>query len=135
MSGIPNKIVIDTNVLFMAIYDSRGKAGKIIEAAHEKRIELLAPISVREELTRILKRELKTTESETEFITESLPIQWIEKEIYQEALPKTTVKHKPDKAVEALAMILDCGILTADKHFEGNKHKININNLLARIKK
>lgn len=133
MSGIPIKLVIDTNILFMAVYDKKSKAGKIIEAAHEKKIDLFAPISVKEELTRILKRELGTIESETEFIIESFPVNWIEKEIYQDTITKTTVKHKPDKSIEALALILNCGILTADKHFDNVKNKIDINDLLAKL--
>ena len=131
MNGSLIKIVIDTNVLFMALYNENSKAGKIIEAAIENKIQLFAPDTVKVELARVLDRELSFTQEEIETAFEALPITWIEKEIYEHAIPKAKVKHKPDKPIEALSLILNCGVLSADKHF---KNRININELLEKIK-
>lgn len=134
MNGIQIKVVIDTNVIFMALYDETSKAAQVIQAANQKKLSLFAPISVKEELKIVLKREMKLTEEEIEIIMEGLPVSWIEREIYEPAMEKTNVKHKPDKAVEALALILNCGILTADRHFEHIKNKLDINDLLTKLK-
>jgi len=124
------KIVIDTNVLFMSLYNPNGKAGKIIDSANEGKLELFSPESVKIEILRVLKREMDLSESELDFIIESLPVKWIEESIYSEALGKTKVKHKADKPIEALSLILDCGILSADYHF---KNRIDINKLLKSL--
>ena len=127
------KAVIDTNIIFMSLYNPKGKAGKIIGYATENKLTLFATESVKQELSVVLKRELSLDDSEIKFIIDSLPITWIEKEIYQSALKKTKVKHKPDKPTEALSLILDCGILSADTDFDNIKNKINVNNLLEKI--
>ncbi len=134
MNGSRIKAVADTNFLFMNIYNRNSKAGKIIDAAIDKKIELFAPDTVKIELGKVLKKEFSFTQEEIEEAFENLPIQWIEKEIYVSSLQKTSVKHKADKPIEALALILDCGILTADKHFDAVKNKININEFLEKIK-
>lgn len=131
MNGGKTRVVIDTNVIFMAIYDTNSKAGRVIELANKDKIGLFSTDSVKKELFRVLKRELDFSEDKIEFIIGNLPITWIDKEIYKRALDKTKVKHKADKPIEALAIILDCGILSADKHF---KNRVNINKLLEDLK-
>ena len=121
------KTVIDTNVLFMALYNRYSKAGKIIESANQNKIKLFSTDTIKEELCRVLKRELNFSDEEIEKTIENLPVTWVKKEIYEKALGKTKGKHKADKPLEALSLILDCGILSADKHF---KNRINIDKLL-----
>ena len=93
MNGSRIKAVADTNFLFMNIYNRNSKAGKIIDAAIDKKIELFAPDTVKTELERVLKREFSFTQEEIGGAFENLPIQWIEKEVYGSSLQKTTVKH------------------------------------------
>ena len=121
------KLVVDTNTLFMSFYNPRGKAARIIEFAIEGRLELFSPESVKDELFEVIKREFGFPEFHINFLIDSLPIKWVGKEIYKEAINKTEVKHKADKPVEALALILNCEILSADEHF---KSRIDINKLL-----
>lgn len=136
MSGIQTKFVIDTNVLFMGINNRERKSGKILDAATENKIDLFAPISVREELQRLLKKKFYwLSNDKVEFITESLPITWIEKEIYDSKISETKVKHKADKPIEALALVLNCQILSADEHFKNIEQKIDIDDLLAELEK
>jgi len=125
-----DKFVIDTNVIFMALYDINSKAGRVIRAAIENKIRLYAPDSVKEEIFRVLKREMLFDEKNIADIISSLPISWIDKKIYEFFLTKTKVKHKADKPVEALALMLNCGILSADKHF---KDRINVNEVLKKL--
>ena len=121
------RIVIDTNVLFMALYNPFGKAGKIIELANKEKIKLFSTDTVKQELSNVLRRELDFSEEQIILNILKLPITWVEKEVYSEFLDKTKVKHKADKPVEALSLVLNCGILSADYHF---KNRIDINRLL-----
>ena len=125
------RAVIDTNVIFMALYNPESKAGRLIQLALEGKIELFSPDSVKEELLRVLKREMKLKDDKIKQIISSLPIKWINKEIYKSQVKNTKVKHKADKPIEALAIILNCGILSADKHF---KNRIDINKLLEKLR-
>ncbi len=117
----------------MSLYDTSGKAAKIIKFADENKIALYSPISVKIELSKVLQREMKFTPEEIVAIFEGLPVKWMEKEIYEWALEKTKVKHKADKPIEALASILNCGILTAGKHFDNVKNKLDVNDVLEKL--
>ena len=128
------KAVIDTNVIFMALYNPESKAGKIIQYAVEGKIHLFSTDTVKEEIKRVLKRELSYTEEELNSTIESLPIAWIGKEIYFSFLPQTKVKHKPDKPIEALSLVLGCGILSADEHFKNVRSLLDVNEFLKKIR-
>ena len=103
-----DKFVIDTNVIFMALYDVNSKAGRIIRAAIENKLKLYSSDSVKEEIFRVLKREMLFNEKDISGIIESLPIIWIDKKVYESFLIKTKVKHKADKPIEVLALMLNC---------------------------
>jgi hypothetical protein len=122
-----DKIVIDINILFMAWYNPFGKCGRVLRKANENKIEIFAPDSVKEEIFRVLRREAKLTDWEIEDFLFDFEITWVEKEVYGKFLDKTKVKHKADKPIEALSLILNCGILSADYHF---KNRLDINELL-----
>ena len=133
MNGIPNRIVVDTNFLFMNIYDENGKAGRVVDAAVNKKINLFAPISVKRELIIVLRRRFYWDDDKIMSKIESLPVKWIEREIYDPFLERTIVKHKPDKPVEAVAILLNCKLLSADTDFEGNERLLDIDELLERL--
>jgi len=126
------RIVIDTNVIYMSLYNKYSKAGKIIDFALENKIHLYSPESVKEEIIRVLKRELNYSDELIDTILNELPITWVEKDIYAMAIAQTQVKHKPDKPIEALSLVLNCGILSADHHF---RNRINIDELLNELEK
>ena len=128
-----DKIVIDTNIIFMALYNPFGKCAKILKIAIKGKLQLFSPESVRKELIRILKRELNFTDKQIEINLKKLPINWIRKEIYEKFLDKTKVKHKPDKPIEAVALLLDCKLLSADSDFKNSKKRIDIDKLLKKL--
>jgi predicted nucleic acid-binding protein len=130
MNGSNFVFVIDTNVIFMALYNSWSKAGKVIQLALENKIKIYSSDNIKEEIIRILKKELNYSENELNLTLDSLPIEWVCKDVYFQFLGKTEVKHKPDKPLEALAIALNVRILSADKHFRGNKRKMDVNELL-----
>lgn len=124
------RIIIDTNVIFMAVYDINSKAGKVISAAIDNKIKLFSTDTVKEEINRVLKREMDFTDAEINSIIDPLPIVWLDKAYYQEFIAKTKVKHRADKPVEALSIALNCPLLSADKHFT---NRMNIDELLILI--
>lgn len=131
MSGSQiKKIVIDTNIIFMSWYNPFGKCADVLRAANEGKIELFAPDSVREEIIRALKKHNILQEEIQEFLR-NLPINWIERDIYENLLDRTKVKHKADKPVESVSLMLDCGILSADHNF---KDRVDVNKLLEELK-
>lgn len=125
------KIVIDTNILFMAWYNPFGKCAEIMRYARQNKIQLFASDSVKEEIKRVFSRQgLK--ENETNEFLSDFPIVWIDRQVYESFLEKTKVKHKADKPVEAVALLLGCEILSANKHF---KERDDINRLLKNLSK
>lgn len=133
MSGTLIKIVVDTNILIMGAYLENSKAGKILRLASEEKILLFAPISVKEEFIRNLKERFDWNEDKINVIIKSLSVKWVERELYEPLLDKTTVKHKADKPIEAVALLLNCNILSADEHFKNISQKIDIDNLLRQF--
>ena len=130
MVGSDIRAVIDTNAIFMSLYNEKGKAGRILEFANQNKIQLFSPESVKEELIIVLKKEMYLSEDKISFIINRLPIIWVKKEVYEEKIQDVKVKHKPDKPVEALSIVLGCGILSADTDFE---ETINIDELLKQL--
>ncbi len=129
MNGSRIKIVIDTNIIFMAWYNPLGKCAEVLRKAKEGRLELFSPDSVKEEITRIFRKHNLTDKEIDEFINE-IPVTWINKEIYMKVIKQTKIKHKADKPVEAVSLILNCKVLSADKHFKG---RIDVNKLLEKL--
>lgn len=120
------KIVIDTNIIFMAWYNPFGKCADILRKAKEGKIELYAPESVKKEIIRVFERRNLVQDEINDFL-EDFPINFVGQEIYTKIINRTKVKHIADKPVEAVALILNCRILSADHHF---KNRIDINKLL-----
>ena len=122
------KFVIDTNIIFSALYNPHSKAGEIILFAIEGKIELYAPESVKSELTKILEKKLDYEKEEIEETITSLPITWIEKEIYEEYKEEFDLRDDNDRSVAACCLILNCALLTGDKDFD-NVKKIKVMSL------
>lgn len=109
------RIVADTNVYFMFFYDPSRKAGQLINAALDKKVELFSPDTVKEELKRVLIRELGFEDARAENIINYLPATWIDRKFYGGYLGKAAIiRHRPDRPVLALALALNCGIITAN---------------------
>ena len=119
------KLVIDTNIIFSALYNPHSKAGGIILFAIEGKIELYAPESVKSELTKILEKKLDYEKEEIEETVISLPITWIEKGIYEKYKEEFDLKDENDRSVAACCLILNCALLTGDKDFD-NVKKIKV---------
>lgn len=132
MSNFPIEIVIDTNIIFMSWHNPIGKCAEILRKAREGKIKLFSPDTVKLEIIKIFQRN-GYLDWEINYFLNDLPINWIEKELYVSMIGKTKVKHKPDKPIEAVALSLNCKILSADQHFDIVKQKIDIDDLLKQI--
>ena len=130
-----HKLVVDTNILFMALTNPVGKLALLLDIANQDKIELFSSESVRKEIIRVLKRETGLAEEKINKIIAGLPINWISKESYSPFLNKTKVKHKADKPIEALVIALECKIITADKKFAKalGKRAADIDELLEKF--
>ena len=119
------KYILDTNILFSGIYDLDSNAGIILLLAAEEKVELLSPQHVKDELSQILAKKLKFSNNEIAEIITSLPIQWIESEIYEENIEMADklILHKKDVPILACALSLGVDIITGDKHFRDIKTK------------
>lgn len=109
------KVVVDTNVYFMFFYDPESKAGQLINAAIAKNVELFSTDTVKEELKKVLIKELGFEEARADTIISYLPTTWVDRKFYEAYLDKTRIiKHKPDRPILALALALNCGVITAN---------------------
>ncbi len=119
------KFIIDTNIIFSGIYNLDSNAGKVLFLATEEKIELLAPEFVKEELIGILGKKLRFSKGEINEIISSLPIKWIEQEIYEDEMKpaENLIVHKKDAPVLACALSMGIDIISGDKHFYKIKTK------------
>ena len=116
--AIGNKFIIDTNILFSALYSPDSVAGKIIDLALEKKIELFAPEEVKAELTRNLKKKLGYSEKELDFTLKTLPVNWLNTNLYANFLEqaKKTISLK-DVPILAAHYLTKFPIITDDQEF------------------
>ncbi len=118
-------VVIDTNIVFSALYDLRSKAGRLLFLAIEDKVDLIASGYIREELERGLKGKLGYTDEEFKETVKTLPIRWIDDERYLKEWDNAAklIAHKRDVPILALALHLKCGVVSGDEHFLKVKHK------------
>ncbi|MFQ6105776.1 MAG: putative toxin-antitoxin system toxin component, PIN family [Candidatus Hydrothermarchaeaceae archaeon] len=107
-------VVIDTNVIFSALYNLKSDAGRLLIFAVEGKINLASPTYVKGELERNLKEKLDYTDEELKETIKALPIEW--KEVEKAV---KLIRHDRDVPVLALAMHLGVGVVSGDKHFQG----------------
>ena len=99
----------------MYVYRSDSKAGDIIKAAIQGKISIASTDTVREELSELLKRKFDLTEEEFQNFVTELPVEWYGREIYSPLMEGTKqMPHESDRPLVALALLLECGILSAN---------------------
>ena len=113
------KLVIDTNIIFSALYNLDSPAGKLLVMAIEEKVELVSPIQVKEEFLRALKDKLGYTDKEIKETVLALPVTWIEEEIFIDAMEEArlAISHEKDAPVIACAITLKYDVLSGDRHF------------------
>ena len=90
--------MIDTNVIFSAAYDPFSLAGKLIFAALEGKVTLIAPEICKDELRRNLINKLNYSIKEVDTFISVLPIIWIPMNVYESLLELAEKLIKGDDA-------------------------------------
>ncbi len=113
------KCIIDTNIIFSALYRFDSPAGDLLVLAIYDKVTLFAPESVKEELIRNLRDKLGYSAPEIDSTMSALPINWVEKETYVQQMSEAAqfIDHEPDVPVVACAIALDAAIVSGNKHF------------------
>ena len=116
------KFIVDTNIIFSALYKPVSNAGLLIELALEGKIELYGPEKVREELMKNLKEKLMMNNIEIDAILQGLPLTWLDRTLYENFMRKAQ-KLISDKDASFLAahFLTKYPIITGDKEFSNIK--------------
>lgn len=120
------KLIIDTNILFSALYDSDPHAGRLILLAAERKVDLLAPESVGRELEHNMMKKLEYSKKEAREIIAVLPVMWLDERIYSPALEiaRHYLAHEADVSVLASSFSTDHEIVSGDKHLLSIERKV-----------
>jgi len=119
------RYLIDANILFSALYDLESNAGRLLTMAAEDKVVLISTQHVYLEMERITTAKLGFTREEAAEILKRLPVQWIERELYEDEL-KLALKAHPDEgdaSLLACANLINCEIITGDKKLLGTKYR------------
>lgn len=111
------RTVIDTNVILSGLYKPDSPPGRILESAAEGSLLLCAPEAVRTELERTLRRVLGYSAPEVASTLRSLPLEWIEHEVYDDFLDtaRKMLRDEDDAPILACALVLGCDIVSGDQ--------------------
>ncbi len=111
--------VVDTNILFSALYNLKSNAGDLLILALHNRVKLIAPMTVNFELVRNLTQKLNFTQDEIERIFEALPVEWVETDVIKSSVmaAEKYITHKNDIPIVACALAFKSDIISGDKHF------------------
>ena len=117
-------LIIDTNIIFSALYSESSSAAHLLDMAILGEVRLFSPYHVKNELERILKNKLSYSNEELDDLFESLPLTWLEYELYEDKIKKAAklIEDKDDVPILACAMATGYPIVTGDKHFFKLKH-------------
>lgn len=120
------KLVIDTNVLFSALYEPSSAPGQLLLLAIEGEVELYAPESVLVELERALRQKLGYDEDAWLGTLAALPVEWMDEETYVSAMPRASaaIRDPGDAPVVALALVLGADIVSGDSDFHPLRRRV-----------
>lgn len=119
------EILVDSNVVFSALYKVSSIPGLIIYLGILEKIKILSPESVKKEIIRILRNKLKYSEKEIDFTLSVLNIEWIPIEVYDINVKrfKSLLEDYEDASLLTCAVMLNIPIVTGDKDFQNEKIK------------
>jgi len=113
------ELVVDTNVLFSALYDPESPPGRIVEFALEGTVELYAPETVRAELRDVLVRKLDYTKDEWSETKQALPVEWIDEPVYEGEIEeaRSAIADEDDAPVVAASLVTGAPVVSGDGDF------------------
>ena len=109
--------VVDANILFLAFHKPDSRAGSFMELAMEGKVEIYSPEHIRHEMLDILSRKLDYIGDHLKEAVVSLPVEWVDRAVYDDELAAAmrSVKDESDASLLALASIIGCEVVTGDK--------------------
>lgn len=113
------RVIVDANVLYSALYKPEGVCGNIIQATIEGSCQLLSTDSVREKVRRNLIENLSLSEREEARLVLALPVEWVPREAHEHRINEAVLllAHEADAPVLALSLATRLTILSGDRHF------------------
>jgi predicted nucleic acid-binding protein len=110
-------------VIYSALHNPSGVCGTIVTRGAEGSLELYSLDLAREELRANLQRKMNMNSNEIDSITQSLPIQWIPREIYSHQVKKAIqiVGNQPDAAFLAASLETGIPLITGDKDLQSQR--------------
>jgi predicted nucleic acid-binding protein len=113
--------VVDSNILFSALYDPDSKAGKLVLSAIEGKVILSSTEHVKEEMSRILSSKLGYSKEWSNGIIKDLPVNWMDKRVYQDLLREEIVLKvgEADCSLVVCSYLLNHPLVTGDKKLRG----------------
>lgn len=109
--------VVDSNILFSALYNPDSKAGKLVLSAIEGKVTLHSTEHVKEEMSRILISKMGYSKEWSNGIINDLPIRWMDKRVYHDLLREEIVLKvgEADCSLVVCSFLLNHPIVTGDK--------------------
>jgi len=119
------RYVVDTNVIFSALYDMSSNAGELLFLAIEKELELFSTEHVCEELRDILIEKLGYSVNGIDALMKALPVEWVEREIYEDNMQKAleVLSDEADASLLACGAAMRCEVITGDRKVLSSRFK------------
>ena len=117
------KAILDTNVIYSALYKPQGVCGRILLNSAKSLSQLFSIDFAKEELRINMERKMRLPEKSIELILEALPLEWISRDTYSPYLRRATeiVKYQADSPFVAASIATNFPFITGDKHLRTAK--------------
>ncbi len=117
------RVIVDANVLYSALYKPQGVCGRIVQAAIDGFCELLSTDSVKEEVRSNLVENLSMAEGEALRLVSAVPVVWVPREVYDQRIDEAVslLTHEEDAPVLAASLAMHLPILSGDRHLHSER--------------
>ncbi len=117
------RVIVDANVLYSALYKPQGVCGMILQAAVDGLCELLSTDSVKEEVRTNLVENLSMVEDEALRLVSALPVDWVPRDVYDQRIDEAVslLTHEEDAPVLATSLATHLPVLSGDRHLRSEK--------------
>jgi predicted nucleic acid-binding protein len=112
------KAILDTNVIYSALYKPEGVCGRIILGGTSPLVKLYSIDFALEELCTNLDLKMRLSKEPIDLIISSLSLEWIPREIYSRLLGRAMgiVRDQQDSPFVAASMATGFPLVTGDRH-------------------
>ena len=119
------RLVVDANIIFSALYDMDSTAGRLLMLAAQENVSLFSTEHIKNEMRRILVNKLGYSEGEMDGLLAALPVEWIEKDLYDELVEeaRAVVPDEADASLLACAAVMGCDAVSGDKRILAGKFR------------